>query len=281
VRAFPTVERAVLGRPARRTAAVAAALGAAALLAAAAVAHASRTLEAKQEGLLPRDASTIVVLDLSLSIPPVVYERMRALIDRLSREDASVGLVVFSDSAYELLPPGTPARELRPLLRFLTEQPRPPDAFDDRPYFLPDPWSDTFRSGTQISAAIDLARELIERERVPATVLLVSDLHSGEPEPSTLVIALQRLLGTGANVRVVPLFPIEANKQIFLDVVGPEAFAGWQQLVARSPRSSEPMETKAASPLPLVLGGLALLLALAANELWCRRLDVPQPREAV
>ena len=47
---------------------------------------------------------------------------------RLIADNASIGLVVFSDVAYELLPPGTPASELRPMLRLLV----PPTARPSR-----------------------------------------------------------------------------------------------------------------------------------------------------
>ncbi|HWG55695.1 MAG TPA: vWA domain-containing protein [Gaiellaceae bacterium] len=277
MRALPTGDGSLLRRPARRTSIVAAVLAAALLAAAAGVATASRGLETREAGMLAPGESTIVVLDLSLSIPPVVYRRMRFVIDELSRENGSVGLIVFSDSAYELLPPGTPARELRPLLRFLTRRPPPPDAFDDRPYYLPDPWSDAFRSGTKISAALDLAREVVQRDRVRASVLLISDLHSGEPDQATLVTALQRLSGAGVRLRVVPLFALDFNRRIFADIVGEEAFADWRALVARRRGdAAEAVETAAASPLPLVVAAALLLALLAANEVWCRRLALPR-----
>jgi hypothetical protein len=280
MRAIPTVDRTLLLRPSRRTRAVVALLGLAALLAAAAAAHAARDLQVRHTGFLSPGESTILVVDLSLSIPPVVYRRMQRVVEAVAREDGTVGLVVFSDSAYELLPPGTPARELRPYLRFFRTAAKPPEVFqDDRPYYLPDPWSENFRSGTKISEGIDLARAIVERDRVRASVLLLSDLHSGERDHTPLVTALQRLGGADVELRVVPLFPLPHNRQLFLDLAGPNAFSDWERFVAR-PRGAtlDAVQTAASSPVSLALTGGALLVLLAANELWCRRIDVTGAR---
>jgi hypothetical protein len=280
VRAIPTGDRTLLGRPARRTAVVAGVLALALALAAGAVAASARNLDTRQEGLLPRGDSVIVVVDLSLSIPPVVYERMWRAIDSVSRGGGSVGLVIFSDTAYELLPPGTPAAELRPLLRFLEPAERPPEVFqDDRPYYLPDPWSESFRSGTRISDALNLARGMVERDRVRASVLLLSDLHSSEGDRRPLQVALRRLQEAQLPLRVVPLDPLPDNRELFSTHAGPEVFADWRRFV-RSGGGVEAAQAAAASPVSLVLAAAALLALLGANELWCRRLDLTQAREA-
>jgi hypothetical protein len=282
VRAIPTAERSLLGRPARRTAAVAAALAIGLAFAAAAVAQSARDLGTREEGLLPRGDSVVVVVDLSLSIPPVVYGRMSKALDSVSRSGGSVGLVIFSDTAYELLPPGTPAVELRPLLRFLEPTERPPQVFpDDRPYYLPDPWSESFRSGTRISGALNLAREMVERDRVGASVLLLSDLHSSQDDLRALRVALRRLQEAQIPLRVVPLFPLPDNRDFFASYGGPQVFADWRRFVsAQGPGRVEAAQASAVSPLPLVLAAAALLALLGANELWCRRLDLPEAKAA-
>ena len=79
------------------------------VLLAAAVASA-RELDPRDRGLLPTGTTGVVVLDLSLSIlddqSGVVRRTLQSLVD----SDAPVGVVIFSDVPYELLPPGTPAR---------------------------------------------------------------------------------------------------------------------------------------------------------------------------
>lgn len=282
MRAIPTGDRTLLGRPARRTAVVAAVLALALALAAAAVAVSARNLGTRQEGLLPRGDSVIVVVDLSLSIPPVVYGRMWRAIDSVSRGGGSVGLVIFSDTAYELLPPGTPAAELQPLLRFLEPAERPPEVFqDDRPYYLPDPWSESFRSGTRISDALNLARAMVERDRVQASVLLLSDLHSSEDDRRPLQVALRRLQDAQVPLRIVPLFPLDENREFFSSYAGPDVFADWRRFVNGGGAGRvEAAQAAVASPVSLVLAAAALLALLGANELWCRRLDLTQAREA-
>jgi hypothetical protein len=282
VRAIPTSERTLLGRPARRTTAIALALAVAVALAAAAVAQSARDLGTRQEGLLARGDSVIVVVDLSLSIPPVVYGRMWTALDSASRSGGSAGLVIFSDTAYELLPPGTPAAELRPLLRFLKPTKRPPEVFqDDRPYYLPDPWSQSFRSGTRISGALNLAREMVQRDRVGARVILLSDLHFSEDDRRPLQEALRRLREAQLPLRVVPLFPLPENRAFFVAQGGPQVFLDWRRFTSGGGgRRVEAARAAVASPVTLVLAAAVLLALLGANELWCRRLDLPEGKPA-
>ena len=94
---------------------------------------------------------------------PLALDRRRpvrcraATLQTLIDADAPVGLVVFSDVAYELLPPGTPPQELRPIIRMLT-----PNAEGK----VVNPWSDTFRAGTRISTALELAQDMLVADRV-------------------------------------------------------------------------------------------------------------------
>ena len=66
---------------------------------------------------MQRPLEGIVVLDFSASISAQSYLRVEKAIQGLTNNDQKVGLVVFSDTAYEMLPPGSPSRELRRLLR--------------------------------------------------------------------------------------------------------------------------------------------------------------------
>lgn len=280
MRAIPTSERALLGRPARRTAAITLALVVALALAAVAVAQSARDLGTRQEGLLARGDSVIVVVDLSLSIPPVVYGRMWTALDSASRSGGSIGLVIFSDTAYELLPPGTPAAELRPLLRFLKPTQRPPEVFrDDRPYYLPDPWSQTFRSGTRISGALNLAREMVQRDRVDAKVILLSDLHFSEDDRRPLQEALRGLREAHLPLRIVPLFPLPENRAFFAAHGGADVFLDWRRFTSGGGGGRvEAARAAVVSPATLVLAAAVLLMLLGVNELWCRRLDLPDAR---
>ena len=81
----------------------------------------ARGLDAGRTNGLPT-ASGVAVVDLSLSIGPQDYQTIRATFRRLIASNGSLGLVMFSDVPYEMLPPGTPSRELQPLLRLLAPQ---------------------------------------------------------------------------------------------------------------------------------------------------------------
>ena len=150
----------------------------AAVILVAAAAWSTRDLETQERGLLPSRTTGVVVIDLSLSITDNDYDTLRGVFRRLIEEDASIGLVVFSDVSYELLPPGTPASQLRPVLRLLV----PPRL--GQPV---NPWTQTFRAGTQISSALQLARTMLERDGVhDGSILLVSDLETAPDDVPAL-----------------------------------------------------------------------------------------------
>src|SRR5207244_6982134 len=140
-RAIPTAEPARFGTAARRTKIVRLVLaGALAALVCTSTASA-HGLRVRQSAFFPRGTSGVIVLDLSTSIDPGSYRRIGGVFDQLIASDPPIGLVIFSDVAYELMPPGTPARELRPFLRFFTPH---------GSRFPTHPWSPTFRRGTRI-----------------------------------------------------------------------------------------------------------------------------------
>jgi hypothetical protein len=248
-----------------RLAFVAAALGC--LVAAAALA---RGLDSRPPGLLPAGSTGVVVFDLSLSIVERDYPRVAHEVRRLIQEDAPVGLVIFSDVPYELLPPGTPARELRPLLRLLT-------AVNGR--LPPSPWSDYFRSGTVISTALELAARMLERAGVEhGSIILVSDLETAPDDIPRMTRVLRGLLARGIEVRVVPLSPIGETRSLFESLLGPDALA---EPAAPTEAASERLPDRRAASLPellLLLGGL-VFVALAGHERFAGRLALPRASE--
>ena len=60
----------------------------------------ARDLETRERGLIPSGTTGVVVVDLSLSIADEDYHSVRAAFRKLVLENASIGLVVFSDVAY-------------------------------------------------------------------------------------------------------------------------------------------------------------------------------------
>lgn len=239
-------------------------VGAALALVLAAVASA-RDVDTRSEGLIAKGTTGVVVVDLSLSIASEDYHTVRRAFRRLVAEKSSIGLVVFSDVAYELLPPGTPASELEPMLRLLV----PP-----RSGQVVNPWTQEFRAGTRISSALELARRMLERDEVEAgSILLVSDLETSPEDVPVLARVVRTLQSSAIQVRVVALGASSDGRRIFEGLVQPGAFE------APDPGSVEVQETatsSAAVPRRLVVLALLLFLVLAVHEHFGGRLALPR-----
>ena len=251
--------------PARRTAAfrILLAGGAIALLVGAVAT--ARDLDSRDRGLLPTGTTGVVVLDLSLSILDDHSGIVRGTLQRLVDTNAPLGLVIFSDVPYELLPPGTPANELKPVIRLL----RPPAGGK-----VVNPWTDAFRAGTRISTALALARDMLEGDKVKnGSILLVSDLETAPddvPETARVLRAIQR---QGIPVRLLALGPSSDARSLFGGILGPKAFTP----LAERPNSELEIPAPGRNPLPqlLLLLGALLLVALAAHERFASRLALP------
>jgi von Willebrand factor type A domain len=259
---------AALGSPIARTGLLRLVLagGAVALvLAAVAVARDPATTE---RALIPEDRVGVVVLDLSLSITDEDYTAIRRVLRRIVAEEASIGLVVFSDVPYELLPPGTPASELTPLLRLLVAPQLGP---------AQTPWTQTFRAGTRISVALELARSLLERDRIAAgSILLVSDLETAPDDVPALSRTISEIDRVGIDLGVVPLAASSDALNLFSGLLSDDALAGFAE---QAPDATRPDAGSAGVGLPvalLVLGAL-VFLALAAHERFAGRLALPRP----
>ena len=262
---------AALRGPVRRTIGIRLVLVIGALVLLAAAAASASNLETRERGLLPSGSTGVVVLDLSLSIADEDYLAVRRALRRLVADDAPIGLVVFSDVAYELLPPGTPASELRPMLRLLVPPALGPPV---------NPWSQTFRAGTRISSALALAQEMLERDGVEnGSILLVSDLETAPDDVPQLARTIAGLQRSSISLRVVPLAPSSDARLIFRGLLDEDAFA----VPFGSDTDRLPLSSEARSRLPIglfVLGGL-LFVALAAHERFGGRLALPRPRRTV
>jgi hypothetical protein len=264
--AIPTAHPEQFGPVARRTRLVRAVLGISLVALVGASIALARGLHVKQAALLPRGTTGVVVLDFSTSIEPRSYRRIGSVLNELIAADASVALVIFSDVSYELLPPGTPARELKPLLRFIAPQGST----------LPEnPWTSSFRGGTRISTGLELAREMLKRDRVRnGTVLLVSDLETASSDISALTRVLTGYESSGIPLRIVALAPLRDDRFFFQSIVGKDAFV--EPLApARAADASREVRVTGSRPRWLLIAASLLVLLLAANEHWCGRLVVP------
>ena len=243
---------------------VLATLAAGAAAAAAGALLASRATHSETLVLLPAHANVVLVLDLSASISTDSFTRIGATLQMLSRSGGRVGLVVFSDDAYEALPAGTPAADLAPFVRYFT-LPRHAPGFV--PLFPLNPWGSTFTGGTNISVGMELAIGIAAAQRARPVVMLVSDL---DDDPNNL----RALTAVGAvaqhdrvPIRIVGLSPSAANVAYFRSIFGPSA------PIVDAPTPAQVVR-QARTPFPWGLVALAVGAAavLALREGWAPRL---------
>jgi len=208
--------------------------------------------------LLPRGASGIVVIDVSASISWDTYARIASTIDRLRRGGGTAGLIFFSDTAYQALPPGTPVAELAAFQRFFEVSPPTQPGFQPQP--PTSPWTDQFSAGTRISTGLGLALKVLQQDQLrKPVVLLVSDLNddAGDLESLTSVALAYRHLGV--PIRVVGLNPSPDDAR-YMQRLLPQG-GGIVSATLPGERSSG---THTGLPVGLIVVALALAAALAA-----------------
>jgi flagellar biosynthesis protein FliQ len=260
VNAIGLVDLPSLERARRRTTRVRAVL-AAMLIALPLVAFvAGRHTQQQTLRFLPHGASGVVVLDLSASVSSDTYQRIGQTLRDLAATNGRYGLVVFSDVAYQALPPGSPAAALRPFARYFT---LPPAQEGFLGAFPTNPWTNTFSGGTRIASGLGLALQVLRSERVahPA-VVLVSDLDDDPGDLKALAGVALAYRHEHIPVRVVALDPQPRDRSLFTHLL--EGAATVQQ--GRLP--GERIE-KAGARVPQWLATVAVLAALlaAANEI--------------
>ncbi|HSL65923.1 MAG TPA: vWA domain-containing protein [Gaiellaceae bacterium] len=252
-------------------------LGLAAAIAALAAAALALAFGLREERatFLPSDAGGVVVLDVSTSIGSDTHRQIHAVLGQAARSRDRFGFVVYSDTAYEALPPGTPARELEPFRRFFGE-----DAPTGRFGQGITPWVRAFTSGTKISTGLRLAREILRRDAIgDGSVVLVSDLEDDQNDVGALTETLIRFRREGIPLRVVALSPAPADRRLFEELLPPGSVAEAAR-PGSGPDSLAAAARDAAVPAGLVAAVLLLLAALAANELLNGRLAWAAAREA-
>jgi hypothetical protein len=261
--AVPTGEHHAYRRRSRRTLVLRISLALALLSALALTFLAARSEGVQSAPLVPSGSTGMLVLDLSAS----VYEgAFGQTIQKLADADEKVGVVAFSDAAYELVPPGTPGRELLPLLRYFEPNPTSGD--------LPrNPW-EQFRAGTRISEGLTVAREvLLERGAEDGSIVLVSDLEILPDEIVRLGEVAALLRGDGIELRIVPLFPTP-EKEARIDAILSSAKILRESADAAPVRAPEANSLGAAAPWLFVAAAALLVGLLAANEGLLARLEV-------
>ena len=214
----------------------------------------------------------IVALDMSASIAGPIYARVASTLKGIVDANQSIGLIMFSDTAYELLPPNSPPGALLQFTPFFV----PVRFSGSTPIFAQSPW-DTFSGGTRVSTGLVQARQALERAHVRhGSILVISDLDNAVGDQQPLITEALRLEREHITVRIVPLFATAQNVRFFRTLFGSDAFVDPSVFTHTAKRHEASI---AAGPPWLLLGlGVVLVLLLAGNERWNGRLSVGAPR---
>jgi hypothetical protein len=204
--------------------------------------------------ILQPGADAVIVVDLSGSTLSDSKGIARVL-SALTRDPRRhLGLVVFSDSAYEALPPSTPVDGLKGWL----------DVFEHGdPWNYP--WTPSFSTGTAISKGLVLARKIVRHQHVVHPhVVLVSDLDDAESDLGRLETVTAQYQRDGIDLRVIR---VRAGAEPSAGVLGALPNAGFVSDAADvTVDPSHPARTGTGPIVLAVLVGVLGLLA-AVNEL--------------
>jgi hypothetical protein len=216
-------------------------------------------------GFVDPNAATVVVLDGSFSISGLSGRIAGNAVRRIASTNRPVGLVAFSDAAYQLLPLGTPGRELFPYVRFFRPSRNVADPFGRNPLVA-------LRGGTQISTGLDLARDVLDRRGVArGTIVLISDLEDSQDDLPRVETSIAELRRRQIDLRIVPLLPSAPARARFEALAGRGAFVSIDRLRGRVPSGRDSLLEEPTPWLFLVAAG-ALIVLLAANERLAGRL---------
>jgi hypothetical protein len=273
--AVPLADGEALAPIARRTRFIRLALATG--IAAAALAALFAVPSPEDRRFLPSDTVNIVALDLSSSIRPQSYDLIRQTLLALIGTSGRFGVVLFSDVAYEALPPGTPAHELRPFVRFF--EPNRPARTPEGGPVAKTPWEQWFSAGTSISSGLRLAADLLERNRVDeGGVVLFSDLADDtsdlQPLAETIALYAERQI----PLRVIALDPAPENRDFFRELLGTPGVLSDVALPADE-QGRGVLAVEARFPTWLAVLAAAIVVLLALNEWFSEPLRWPRRSE--
>jgi hypothetical protein len=257
---------------------------------------------AKGAALIPGSEGGVIVLDLSASIGSTPHLRTANALRYVQQTRQSFGMVMFSDTAYEAVPPGTPFTEMAPFMRhfgrvrlypcirrgsrpcaagtFEVPQDTPFEEYNrlveaaTRGGSRINPWSGSFRSGTRISRGLETAREILARDKSTSRgVLLISDLDDSLFDVPQLTQTLIRFKEEKIPLKIVGLRPAPDDRELFRRVLGEDAFVTRPEL-QRKREALTREQRSSGTDFPVALAGAAalILLLLALNEHLCGRL---------
>jgi hypothetical protein len=231
-------------------------------------------LEARSAGsgraaVLPEGATTgVIALDMSASISGPIYARVATTLKGIVAANQGIGLVMFSDTAYELLPPNSPPTALSQFIPFFVPQ----SYAHGSPIFAQSPWT-LFSGGTRISEGLAVAQRALRAAGVThGAILIISDLDDSASDEPALVSEALALRRAHIPVRIVPLFADPTNKRLFATLFGSGAFVDPSAFRHTAKQRQEAIA--ASAPWALLALGLLLVLLLAGNERLNGRLAI-------
>jgi hypothetical protein len=230
----------------------------------------ARTAGSGRAAVLPAGTNTgVVVLDMSASVAGPAFVRIGNVVRGLVTTNQTIGLVMFSDVAYELLPPNSPPSSLQQFLRFFA----PRRVNGGSPVFGQSPW-DQFTGGTRIAKGLIEGVDALRRGGVTnGSLLLVSDLNDSNADREPLIAEALALRRAHIPVRIVPLLATAGNVQLFSRLFGASSIVNPKVFKSTAKEHVQPVA--ASAPWALLGVGVVLILLLAANERFNTRL-VPE-----
>ena len=229
---------------------------------------------------LPSNTVGIVVLDLSASIKPGYYYRIEHELATLAATREQFGLVLVSDTAYEALPPGTPASELKPLLRFFAPATTSQGQVDMGSQDLArTPWDQWFSAGTDLSSGLFLAADMLREGHVKrGGVVLISDLADDPTDFARLADAVSLFQLNHIPLEVVALDPRPDDAEFFKKLLGTKAITQ-QTTLPTSAEARGRLGLVGSFPRALAIVACFAIALLALDEWWAEPLRW-RPRRA-
>jgi hypothetical protein len=210
---------------------------------------------------LPSQTAGIVALDVSSSIQPDTYYRIEHVLATLSESRQRLGLVLFSDVGYEALPTGTPAVQLRPLLRFFSPNGSPGTTPEG-------PWEQWFSAGTIISNGLFLSDQMLQENHIKrGSVLLISDLADDPTDYAQLSNAVRLLQLQHIPLEIIALNPSQQNAEFFKNLL-PSGALIQKASLPTSAEASGKLGLVAGFPRGLAIAAVLVILLLTFNEWW-------------
>jgi hypothetical protein len=207
-------------------------------------------------------ATTVVVMDFSYSITGSTYPLIVNGLRKIAAAGNPVALVGFSDVAYEMLPPGTPARELEAVARRFVPLPSKDGSLE----FPSSPWA-PLEGGTRVSQGLLLADQILRRDHVrKGSVVLISDLETSSDDQPDVVDAVDSLRRNGYQLHLIGLDPTGPSLDFFQSLIGRAAFVDPHSLDSPVRRTSSSGLLSGQTPWTFLLGMVVLAILLTINE---------------